>query len=148
MSKRRKIVNTLVDTISEEVCGVDPYNSDLSNRVFNKLKFWDEVNDYPTVFVTAGQETREYLPGNFKWGHLLVSIRIYVSSEYPEEDLEGIFEDIETIIDGYGTLIYDTISNSKIEDMQILSINTDEGLLAPIGVGEMTIKIMYDLESN
>jgi len=146
MSRRRKIVNKLRDTLSEEICGVDPYNSDLRDRVFNKLKFWDEVNDYPSVFVTAGQETREYLPGNFKWGHLLVSIRIYVSSEYPEEDLEGIFEDIEIIIDEYGNLEYDT--NSMIEDMQILSINTDEGLLAPIGVGEMTIKIMYDLESN
>ena len=146
MSYRSKIVNALVDKISEDINGVDPYASDLRRRVSNKLKFWDEVNDYPSVHVNAGQETREYLPGNFKWGHLMISIRIYVKSENPEEDLEEIFEDIERVIDDNGNLIYDT--NKLIEDMQILSINTDEGLLAPIGVGEMTIKILYDLESN
>jgi len=146
MSYRTKIVTALVNTISEEVNGAGLYNSDLRRRVYNKLKFWDEVDDYPTVFLTAGQETRDYLPSAFKWANLLVNIRIYVKSENPEEELEGILEDIERIIDGFGTLEYDT--NKMIEDMQILTINTDEGLLAPIGVGEMTIKILYDLESN
>jgi len=146
MSYRSKIVKSLVDKISEEVNGTITYNSDLRQRVYNKLKFWDEVDDYPSVFITPGQETRDYLPASFKWGHLLVSIRIYVKSENPEEELEGILEDIEKVIDSFGNLSYDT--NKFIEDMKILTINTDEGLLAPIGVGEMTIKIMYDLESN
>ena len=146
MSYRTKIINKLVSTISEEVNGATPYSSDLRSRVFNKLKFWDEINDYPSVHISAGQETRDYLPGSFKWGYLLTSIRIYVNSEYPEENLEEIFEDIERIIDGFGTLEYDT--NMFTEDMNILSINTDEGLLAPIGVGEMTIQIRYALDSN
>lgn len=146
MSSRSKIINKLVDTFKEEMCGVDPYITDLRGRAYNKLKFWDEIDDFPSAFISAGQETREYLPGNFKWGHLMASIRIYVNDEYPEERLEEIFEDIERIIDGYGNLEYDT--NKFIEDMQIMSINTDEGLLTPIGVGEVTIKIMYDLESN
>lgn len=146
MSYRTKIINKLVDTISEDVNGIDPYNSDLRDRVHNKLKFWDEINDYPSVHINAGQETREYMPGGFKWGHLIASIRIYVKDEYPEETLEGIFEDIERIIDNNGKLEYDT--NKFVEDIKILSISTDEGLLAPIGVGEITIQLMYDLESN
>lgn len=146
MSYRSKIINKLVDTLKEEMNGVDPYITDIRGRAFNKLKFWDEIDDYPSVHISAGQETREYLPSNFKWGHLMASIRIYVQDEYPEERLEEIFEDIERIIDSYGRLEYDT--NKFTEDMQILSINTDEGLLTPIGVGEMAIKIMYDLESN
>jgi hypothetical protein len=146
MSNRTKIINKIVETISDEVIGVDPYITTLHNRVFNKLKFWDEIDDFPSVFVNAGPEQREYLPGGFKWGHLLATIRIYVNSEYPEEDLEEIFTDIERIIDSFGKLEYDT--NKFTEDMQILSINTDEGLLTPIGVGEITIKILYDLESN
>ena len=146
MSQRTKIVNALVDKFSEDINGADPYLSDLRGRVSNKLKFWDEVNDYPSVHVNTGPETREYLPGGFKWGHLMISIRMYVNSENPEEDLEEILEYIERVIDDNGNLIYDT--NKLIEDIQVLSINTDEGLLAPIGVGEMTIKILYDLESN
>lgn len=146
MSSRSKIVAKLVEEIAYNLDGGDPYITNIQARVFNKLKFWDEIDDFPSIFVTAGRETREYLPGGFKWGHLLLTIRVYVNSEYPEERLEEIFEDLENVIDSNGNLEYDT--GKKIEDMQILSLDTDEGLLAPIGVGEITIKIMYDLESN
>ena len=74
----------------------------------------------------------------------MVTIRIYVQDEEPEARLEEIFEDIETIVDGNGNLEYDT--NKTIEDMKILSITTDEGLLSPIGVGEIALQIMYDLD--
>ena len=144
MSKRRKIVDALVNKILE-VDGTGLNQSNLYRNVFNKLKFWDEVNDYPSVFLTTGTELREYLPGGFKWAYLTITIRIYVNSEEPETELELIFEDIERIIDSNGNLEYDT--NAFIEDLKILSINTDEGLLSPIGVGEVTIQVMYDLET-
>ena len=142
MSKRRKIVDALVTKL-KEIDGTGTYNINLYNNVFNKLKFYDEINDFPSVFVNAGTETRDYLPGGFKWGYLAIIVRVYVRSEEPETDLENIFEDIESVIDANGNLAYDT--NSFIEDMKILSINTDEGLLAPIGVGDITLQIMYDL---
>ena len=102
----------------------------------------------PLYFVNAGPENRDYLPGGFKWGYLTVTIRVYVKQEDPEVLLEAIFEDIERIIDANGNMIYDDTTGSKIEDLKILQINTDEGLLAPIGVGDITLHIMYDLESN
>ena len=46
MSYRSKIVNALVNTFEETICGADPYISDLYGRVSNKLKFWDEINDF------------------------------------------------------------------------------------------------------
>jgi hypothetical protein len=144
MSKRRQIVDALV-TQFKTIDGTGDFSSNLFTNVFNKLKFWDEVNDYPSVFVNAGQESREYLPGEFKWGHLAITIRVYVKAEEPETELENIFEDIERIIDANGNLEYDAISGSKTEDIKIISINTDEGLLAPIGVGDITLHIMYDL---
>ena len=142
MSKRRKIVDALVTKL-KGIDGTGTYNINLYNNVFNKLKFYDEINDFPSVFVNAGTETRDYLPGGFKWGYLAIIVRVYVRSEEPETDLENIFEDIESVVDANGNLAYDT--NSFIEDMKILSINTDEGLLAPIGVGDITLQIMYDL---
>lgn len=146
MSKRTQIVKALVEKV-KYIDGSSTYNSNLYNNVFNKLKFWDEVNDFPSVFINTGPETRQYLPGGFKWAHLTVNIRIYVNEENPEEILEDIFADIEKIIDANGNMVYDSISGSKIEDMEITTINTDEGLLAPIGVGEIALHIMYDLES-
>ncbi len=144
MSARSQIANALVEKI-KEIDGTTGWRSDLFNNVEAKLKFWDEVEEYPWVFVNNSTETREYLPGGFKWAYLMVNLRIYVKDDFPEERLEEIFEDIEKIVDTNGKLEYDT--NKFIEDMKILSITTDEGLLAPIGVGEVTLQVMYDLDS-
>ena len=146
MSARSRIADALVEKI-KQINGTGSYQSNLYNNVFNRLKFWNEVDDYPSVYLNPGPETREYLPGGFKWGYLSVIIRIYVKSEDgPELKLEEIFSDIETIVDSIGHLEYDT--GKFTEDINISNINTDEGLLAPYGVGEITLQIMYDLESN
>ena len=147
MSARSKIVNALVEKI-KEIDGTGTYNTKLFQNVYNKLKFWNEISDYPSVYLNAAGETREYQPGAFKWAYLTVIIRIYVKSEEPETALEEIFGDIESVIDQNGTLVYDDETGKKTEDINIMSINTDEGLLAPIGVGEIILQIMYDLESN
>lgn len=142
MSARSKIVNALVEKL-KDINGTTDWESDLFGRAYNRLKFWDEIDDYPSVFLNAGSETREYLPGNFKWCYLVITIRIYVKDDESEMRLEEIFEDIEKIVDLNGTLEYDT--NKFTEDIKILSIITDEGLLNPIGVGEVTLQVMYDL---
>ena len=142
MSYRSKIVDALVVKL-KEINGTSNYESNLFGNVFNKLKFYNEVDDYPSVYLSAGPEAREYLPGGFKWGFLTVTVRIYVKNEESEAELEKVFTDIELVIDNNGNLDYD--SGKKIEDMKIMSINTDEGLLAPIGVGEITLQIQYDL---
>ena len=121
MSSRSKIVNALVDKI-KEIDGTGTWESDLFGNVFNKLKFWDEVSDMPSVFLNSGAEAREYLPGGFKWAYLSITCRIYVQDEEPEARLEEIFEDIETIIDNNGNMEYDT--GKTIEDMKILSTSS------------------------
>lgn len=145
MSARSKIIDALVTKL-KLIDGNPPYVGNIFTNVSNKLKFWDEVNDYPSMFLNAGPETREYLPGGFKWGYLTVTVRVYVRKEEPEAALEDLFTDIELIVDSNGNLDYD--SGKKVEDIKIMSIHTDEGLLAPVGVGEITLHIMYDLESN
>ena len=144
MSARSKIVNALVVQL-KTIDGSTGFSSNLFNNVFAKLKFWDEIDDYPSVYLNAGPETREYLPGGFKWAYLTINIRIYVQDEEPEARLEEIFEDIEKIIDENGNLEYDT--GMYIEDLKIMSLLTDEGLLTPIGVGEISLQVMYDLNS-
>lgn len=144
MSARSKIINALVTKL-KLMNGETVYTADIFNNVFNKLKFWDEVNDYPSMFLNAGPETREYLPAGFKWGYLAVTIRVYVKAEEPETELEKFFTDVEYIIDNNGELLFDATTGDKTEDIKIMSIHTDEGLLAPVGVGEITLQIMYAL---
>ena len=87
MSYRSKIVNELVVKL-KEINGTGIYTSNLFGNVFNKLKFYNEIDDFPAVYLTAGPEARKYLPGNFKWGFLSVTVRIYVNDEEPEAELE------------------------------------------------------------
>lgn len=139
-TQRQKIVNALV-TLFKDIDGTASYNSNLYNNVFGKLIFWDEVDDFPTVSVVSGPETREYMPGNQKWAYLTVNIRIYVRDEEPKERLEEIFSDIENTLDANNTLSID--GTDFCTDTRILSISDDEGLLSPVGVGEVSLQVNY-----
>ena len=141
-----KARSAIVDAIIEKLKLIDGsgnFNVDLANNVTNKLIFWDEVNDFPYVSVVAGNEVREHLPGGFKWGMLGINIRMYVYDEEPLEALEKVLYDIEEQIDANNVLTYDT--GKQTEQMTILSIATDEGLLAPYGVGEITLEVRYQV---
>jgi hypothetical protein len=139
---RTKIIDALVE-VFKQIDGTGNYQSNLFENVFPKLIFWDDVTDYPTVSIVAGGETREYLPGSFKWGFLGVSLKIYVNQENAKEALEKIFYDIETLIDSNIELGYDTGVNTT--DINILSISDDQGLLEPLGVGEIELQVRYQI---
>ncbi len=143
MSRRKSIVNALKEKF-KEIDGTGPYHTNLYNNSFAKLKFWDEVNDFPVIFTVAGPETREYQPAAFKWGFLSVSLKIYTKGEEPLELLEDLLEDVERVIDSTnGVLIYDAENNYTTQEISINSIITDEGLLAPFGVAEINLYIRY-----
>jgi len=141
MSDRNSIVDKLVSLI-KTIDGTGDFSVNLYNNVENGLKFWDEINDFPYVFAVAGDETRQYQPSSFKWGFLSVPIKIYVNSDNSSSDLEDIIVDIENIIDNNANFEYST--GKHIEDMQILTITTDQGLLNPIGVAELVLQIQYE----
>ena len=96
--------------------------------------------------MVAGAESREYQPGEFKWRLLEITIRAYVHDENDaQEDLALLFEDIERIIDENDVLTYDDAVSPNLSTTNIViqSISTDEGALAPLGIGEMNIEIRY-----
>jgi len=141
-NKRQKIVDALV-TVVKDINGQGSFTANLFNNVKNKQVFLDEVNDYPTVCIWSSTESREYLPAGFKWAFLTVEIRIYVDDENAKDRLEEIFVDLETVLDNNNTL---TIDGSNLcTDLRILSLTDDEGLLNPLGVGEITIQIQYEV---
>ena len=119
------------------------FNSNLYNNVEGKLLFWDDIVEHPTVSVVAGTEQRDYLTGSFKWGFIGVSIKIFVNEENAKEAVENIFFDIETLLDSNLDLNYDTGVNTT--DIRIISIADDQGLLEPLGVGEIELQVRYNL---
>ena len=144
-TKRRKIVDALVDKI-KLINGQHPYNSNIFNNVSGRLRFLDEIEEFPKVCIIAGDEVREYQTAGFKWRFLTLSIRAYVRNEEDaQEELATLFEDIEKIVDENDALVYDTsvIPNGTTTSMTIDSISTDEGVIAPLGIGEMLVTVRY-----
>lgn len=145
MSKRTSIVKALAEKF-KEIDGTGQYKTNLFQNSYPKLKFWDEVQDFPCVYLHPGSETREYLPSQFTWGMLNVCIKVYVRSEdAAQEQLEQLLDDLELCIDNNRVLKYDVDNNLETTEILIQSITTDEGLLAPYGVGEINLEVRYAL---
>jgi len=145
MTKRISIVTALAEKF-KIVDGTGTFKTNLNSNSYPKLKFWDEVQDFPCVYLTAGSEIREYLPSGFTWGFLNVSVKAYVRSESEaQQQLEDLLNDIEDVVDANRVLVYDTTTNFSTTEILIQSITTDEGLLAPYGVGEINLQVRYAL---
>jgi hypothetical protein len=142
MSKRTSIIKALVAKINL-INGQAPYQVNLFQNCFAKLKFWDEVKDFPSVYLTPGTEIREYLPADFKWAFLGVAIKVYCHGEDSSEQLEKLLDDIELVLDSNYRLVYDATNGYQTADITIQSITTDEGLLAPYAVGEINLQVRY-----
>ena len=144
-TKRKKVVDALVDKV-KLINGNHPYNSNLSNNVSGRLKFLDEIEQYPQVCIVAGDEFREYQPGDFKWRLLDLTISVYISDENDaQETLALLMEDLERVIDDNDNLVYDDSvdPSQSTTSLTIGSISTDEGVIAPLGIGEMTVRVRY-----
>jgi hypothetical protein len=145
MSKRTSITKALADKLNFLLDGTAPYTTNIYNNAYAKLKFWDEVNDFPSIYMVPGSEMREYLPSDFTWGFLNVSIKVYCKGEDSQQELEHLLEDIERAVDANRVLVYDQDKHLETTEILIQSITTDEGLLAPYAVGEINLQVRYAL---
>jgi len=142
---RKKIVDALVEKL-KGINGIHPYNSNVFNNVHGHMIFLDQIQEYPKICVVSGDETRQYQPGEFKWRFLQLDIRVYVENqEDSQEALAILMEDIERVIDENDILAYDTTvsPNLKTTSLTLISLSTDEGVLAPLAIGEMIIECRY-----
>ena len=144
-SRRRDIANFLVGELKKINGAVSTFDSsytyqvNLFDNVFRRLKFLDEINDFPSVFLQAGTENRVYDSKGLTTSTLDIMIRVYVHTENAVEELESTMQDIEFVIYNMDTEKY------GIMDVQVASMGTDEGLLDPYGIGEVAVTVQYDV---
>jgi hypothetical protein len=142
---RKKVVDALVKEL-KEIDGNFPYNSNVFNNVHSGMVFLDQIQEFPKVCVDTTDETREYQPNEFKWRFLGLDIRVYVEDQDdPQEVLALIMEDIERVIDNNDVLTYDdTVSpNLTTTSLTLQSLTTDEGVMTPLGIGEISVTCRY-----
>lgn len=143
-SRRMAIVNALVEKI-KEIDGSGSYRTNLNGNVSNRLKFFDEVTDFPSVHLNAGAESRVYHGAGVKDRYLNLTLRCYVNQEDAVEGLEALLEDLETVLEYNSRLAYvDRDGTTQYTStITILSLDTDEGVLEPLGVGELVCEVRY-----
>ena len=145
MSKRSSIVKALCSKINELLVADNGYTINLYSNCYPYLKFWDEVNNFPSIYITPGSETREYLPADFTWGYLNLSVKLYCKGENSQQELETLLEDFEKAVDSNRVLVYDDVNDLSTTEILISSITTDEGLLSPYAVGEINLQVRYEI---
>jgi hypothetical protein len=143
-TRRQGIVNALVTKL-KQIDGSGAYHIDLAEQVEPRLKFWDEVEEFPAIHLNAGMETREYLTAGVKNRYMNITLRCYVNEENAVDALDALLEDVETVLEDNSSVTYkDKLGVSQsIQQITIISIETDEGVLEPMGVGELTIEVRY-----
>ena len=143
-TRRLGIVNAIVEKL-KDIDGSGTFLSDLNENVSPRLKFWDEVEEFPAVHLNAGSETREYQGAGYKDRFLSITLRCYVQAEDSVEALDELMEDVETVLEDSSRLAYldRTGTTQYTQQITIVSIDTDEGVLEPLGVGEMLIEVRY-----
>lgn len=154
MTSRTSIRDAIVDLLKVELTDTNSktYHTDIDKNVQSNTKglYLDQIETFPAITVGLGPERPEYLPGGFRWMFLNLTIRLYVKSEdMSDEQLELLLQDIKTFIDTHENIEY-TISKpdgtsvaKKATQMTIISIDTDEGVLHPHGIGEVSLEIRY-----
>lgn len=143
-TRRQAIVHSLVEKL-KTIDGTGSYLTNVYQNVSPRLKFWDEVDEFPAIHLNAGSERREYQGGGYKDRFLSITIRCYVKEEDAVEALEKLLEDVETVAETNARLLYlDNLGQQQYtHQITVVSIDTDEGVLEPYGVGEMLIEVQY-----
>ena len=143
-TRRQGIVNALVTKLKQIDCS-GAFHIDLGEQVEPRLKFWDEVDEFPAIHLNAGLDTIEYLTAGVKNRYMNVTLRCYVNEDNAVDALDALLEDVETVLEDNSSVTYtDKLGVSQtIQQITIISIETDEGVLEPMGVGEITIEVRY-----
>jgi hypothetical protein len=143
-TRRTAIVTALVEEL-KGINGSGDFLTDVYKNVYPRLKFWDEVEQFPAIHLNAGSETRDYQADGYRDRYLNITIRVYVQEEDAVEALDKLIEDVETVIESNSRLEYtDKQGNTQYtHDILIISIDTDEGVLEPLGVGEVLVQVHY-----
>ena len=76
---------------------------------------------------------------------LSVTVRCYVNEEDAQSALNALMEDVETVLEESSQIQYSDRMNNifNVQQITIISIDTDEGVLEPLGVGEILIEVRY-----
>lgn len=149
MSNRKLITDAVVSALRRIDGRTSPYSSDyefktdLHQNAYKGFKFIDEINDFPSIYVSSGLEQRVYNTADLTEGIVTTAIRCYVCGDTPQELTNYIVQDIEHVI---YSMEFDV--GLQVQDITVKEILTDSGLLEPYGMAEIFLSVRFEIYNN
>lgn len=144
-SRRREIIDYIVTQLKTIDGTISSYGyafkTNLSQNVYKGLKYIDQINDFPSIYVQAGTETYAYGSKTNTQGSIDLMIRLYTYEENSLYKLEDMMEDITHVLERIKFS-----QNHRIISSELMSVDTDSGLLDPYGLGEIKVSVIYDVD--
>lgn len=148
MSNRTKVNDFIRTELKKINGGISPFNpsytfkSKLHDNVYRGLKFIDEINDFPAIYISTSKETRTYHTSGLTEAKIPVILRCYVHGDQTKVLTNNLAQDVEHVL--YNM---DTYSNLdlQIQDITIKGIDIDSGLMAPYGMIEIFLLIQIEI---
>jgi len=138
MSKRESIANNIVSTLQGATTPVapkfvtrEPFDfNELSNAQFPAIFLQTTSEDRVDATIGDSRITRE--------GTITYQVIGYVKATTIDTARNNLIETIEEALDA------DRTRNGNALDTQIVSIETDQGAIAPVGGIIVTVQVMYN----
>lgn len=130
MSRRTNIINSLIQHITNNT----------QTRGFRGLRFLHEVNDFPCFYVHPQSESRTHIAHEVKLAIISCDVRGYVYSD-ALNDTELFARTLETAIQTFAKTHL-----NLVDECRVTTLRTDEGLMHPYGIVDLTLDILYRIE--
>ena len=129
---------------------IDAFRTHLATQLTNNVaqvskqyQYMDEINDFPAITFVARGERREHRGAGRKLAALQIDLRLY-AYDRDISQLDLLTRECEDAVNSFST---NTVAlNNEVEQVQVVTVDGDEGLMRPYQVADVGIIITYDVE--
>jgi hypothetical protein len=152
MSTKNTILQSLIShmklingsTHNVPSCPFSPYTykNNVFGNVTDQFKFLENINDFPTVtFFQTSPEQRFERGGGEVYATVNYVVRCYFLSSDHDEQADDFIEDLQFSINSFKY----TQTSGDLVDVRILAVSSDEKILEPYGIAELSLALVYRL---
>lgn len=142
MKTKRGLIADALKEAFKEISQAKGYNTNLWDNVMKRFIFPDDDPELPLISFSAGTENIRYQPGGFQDRFLNITVRCYVTSQDDSiKATSDLIEDVETVVEKNSRL--SLADGTTVRDIKITLIDTDQGVLAPLGLAEIQLIVEY-----
>lgn len=132
MSNRRtNIIQTLVNAIAIATGATG----------FRGLRFLHEINTFPSFYLHPRNESRTHISHGVRLAIISCDLRGYV---YDDQlgNVELFARQVEETVNSFAKLHL-----NLVDECRVTTVRTDEGVMTPYGIIDLTLEILYRIES-